>query len=333
MKKLTQKLVLSVITMALVVVALGTSTFAWFTLTNSASVQQFHAQITAGEGIEVSVGTWNSTSSEYELLSTSLWFTVLPSSVIQQYIVNEYGGSLAEPTFTFSDVTSTNGVAFTTYDLDTNTPDTAPASSYLSITLYFRSATAKDIVWSSATLGGGTKDWDVNVDTFVQRTGQSYGTDVVGYEQLPVAAWTAARVSVTGLVGTASGVSTTAGYQAPADTDGPVYNSQADIASYDLQGTGPYTLGGGAYGAGSYAEASGKTLSLTATPTVFATDSTLGDKVLTLIDGALLAEPDYFGGSVVVNVWIEGWDADTYDAIFDTQLFVQLGFTTATASV
>ena len=65
---------------------------------------------------------------------------------------------------------------------------------------------------------------------------------------------------------------------------------------------------------------------------VFATDSTLGDKVLTLVDGALTTHPTYFGGSVVVNVWIEGWDADTYDAIFDTQLNVQLGFTTTTVT-
>ena len=58
MKKLTQKLVLSVITMALVVVALGTSTFAWFTLQNTASLEQFSGQVTAGEGMEVSLGTW-----------------------------------------------------------------------------------------------------------------------------------------------------------------------------------------------------------------------------------------------------------------------------------
>ena len=63
MKNLTRKLMLSIVAIALVVIALGTSTFAWFTLSNKASVGQFNAEVTAGQGMELSLdgNNWYST--------------------------------------------------------------------------------------------------------------------------------------------------------------------------------------------------------------------------------------------------------------------------------
>ena len=56
MTKLTRKLLLSVLTVVLTVVALGTTTFAWFTLTNTAQIQSFDAEIIADSGIEIAIG-------------------------------------------------------------------------------------------------------------------------------------------------------------------------------------------------------------------------------------------------------------------------------------
>ena len=53
MSKLSRKLVLSVLTLVLSVVALGTTTFAWFALGQSATIDQFQLQATAGEGLEI----------------------------------------------------------------------------------------------------------------------------------------------------------------------------------------------------------------------------------------------------------------------------------------
>ena len=56
MTKMTRKLLLSIITVVLTVVALGTTTFAWFTLTNTAQIQEFEAKIIADSGIEIAIG-------------------------------------------------------------------------------------------------------------------------------------------------------------------------------------------------------------------------------------------------------------------------------------
>ncbi|PKK87036.1 MAG: hypothetical protein CVV63_02405, partial [Tenericutes bacterium HGW-Tenericutes-8] len=43
-------------------------------------------------------------------------------------------------------------------------------------------------------------------------------------------------------------------------------------------------------------------------------------------NGVTFPDDDFFYGKVTVRVWIEGWDADLYDAVFATSLSVALGF-------
>ena len=55
MKKLTRKLFISVLVAVFAFVALGTSTYAWITMSTTAEVQQFEAEVAAGTaGIELS---------------------------------------------------------------------------------------------------------------------------------------------------------------------------------------------------------------------------------------------------------------------------------------
>ena len=55
-KNLTKKLFLSVLTLAFAVISLGASTYAWFVLSESASVQSFSGTVSAGEsGLEIAV--------------------------------------------------------------------------------------------------------------------------------------------------------------------------------------------------------------------------------------------------------------------------------------
>ena len=55
-KNLTKKLMLSVLTLAFAVVSLGASTFAWFTTSPSAKVEQVETAVIGGSGIEIGVG-------------------------------------------------------------------------------------------------------------------------------------------------------------------------------------------------------------------------------------------------------------------------------------
>ena len=97
MRKLTTKLLFAIISVAFALVALGTTTFAWFTLSDTATVSTFDAQITAGEGIEISLDDIN-------------YYTTIPANVIQDKI-NALNVEL-------KDVTSINGKQFYYFNSD-----------------------------------------------------------------------------------------------------------------------------------------------------------------------------------------------------------------------
>lgn len=323
MRKLTQKLVLSVVTMALVVIALGTSTFAWFTLTNKASVGQFTGQVTAGEGIEISLGDWDDVNEVYDAPSTNtVWYTVLPSAVIQAYITNMYDS------FRFDNLTSADGSAMRNEALS---PVTYSRSArYIEFVLYFRSTAAKTITWNQASLTGLAQPWTVNVPSFLSSDNSTTWTI---NQQVQVAAWTGARISV-------DGDTTTVVYQAPSGLTGGVYNSNEGVASYDLGlfdhdsdgGTTPevYVPGEGTgtpYGAAAYGILAGKTTTFgTVLPTIASTTDVNASPASVLTLGNLTS--GYYLGNLTVRVWIEGFDADTFDAIFNAPLAVQIAFGT-----
>lgn len=318
MRKLTQKLVLSVVTMALVVIALGTSTFAWFTLTNSATVSNFQAQVTSGEGIEVSLGTWESNAATITGTNTPAWFTVLPSSAISARLTEKYGTSLK-----LVDLTSTNGV-----DLVNLAGDDALLGQYVELDLFFRSTAAKTINWSTASMTSvAPKSWTVDVPTFVAANGEPYGTTVSGAASMQVAAWTAARISIAG--GGLFGLSaTTRVYQAPEvaytsqSLTGTVFNSIAlPSETYDEVGGGVNLFGAPAYQKAKDNTYVAPDVSSLVLPTL--TDLASAVSIITLAN----SDGSYYYGHVKVRVWLEGWDADTFDSLFTTGLIVQLGFT------
>ena len=79
-KNLTKKLMLSVLTLAFAVVSLGASTFAWFTISDSAKIGTVNATVTGGSGIEVAVGTINwGTHTEY-------YVNEIPQTKVQEII-------------------------------------------------------------------------------------------------------------------------------------------------------------------------------------------------------------------------------------------------------
>lgn len=110
MRKLTTKLLFAIISAAFALVALGTTTFAWFTLTNEATISPFNAEITAGEGIEISLDGTN-------------FYTTIPATVIQAKI-NSMNIEL-------KDVTSSDGIVMTKIDGTTPGTTTVPFLSTL----------------------------------------------------------------------------------------------------------------------------------------------------------------------------------------------------------
>lgn len=129
MRKLTTKLLFAIISAAFALVALGTTTFAWFTLTNEAEISQFDAQITAGEGIEISLDNAN-------------FYTTIPDSVIK--------AKIDTMNLELKDLTSKDGISLMELDGDEVAFLTTPGTnknSYIQFDLWVRSPKAGTTVY------------------------------------------------------------------------------------------------------------------------------------------------------------------------------------------
>lgn len=132
MTKLTRKLMISVFTLAFALVTLGASTFAWFTLTSTASVTGVSANMTSGEGIEVSVDGRN-------FVNNLTW------SLIKSQIDNAPENSFSNiETIRLDAVTTADGYTFKKFNESSDLVDAIAGVDYLEIPIWFRSPT-KDI--------------------------------------------------------------------------------------------------------------------------------------------------------------------------------------------
>ena len=179
MSKMTRKLFLSILAVVLTVFALGSTTFAWFTLTNSAEVEAFEAEIIASSGIEFAINT----GGDPEELA---WKTTLKAEDIEAYIVQQY------TTFLFSDVTSSNGTSFSALSGD---------ASFLTIPLLFRSDNVDEIYWSAVELVGEN-------DTFTTRVPftNEHNADIEANGSFTVNPADAFRISMVGEIDASANV-------------------------------------------------------------------------------------------------------------------------------
>lgn len=137
MNKLSKKLVLSILTLVLTVVALGANTYAWFTLGNNANTGEFTATIEAGEGLEI------------QLVGDSSWYNELPAGLISEKIKG----------VRFAALTSVDGI-----NLNNITGAEAAAGTYVEFQLKFRSLTQGNVYLTDYSLTGevSTKLADIN---------------------------------------------------------------------------------------------------------------------------------------------------------------------------
>ncbi|MCF7930282.1 MAG: hypothetical protein K9L02_02105, partial [Acholeplasmataceae bacterium] len=290
-----RKLVLSALTVVLTVVALGTTTFAWFTLTNTAVVQPFEAQIVADTGIEVSLDTID-------------WYTTLTTDLIETYIFDTYGA------FRFTHVTTATGYSsFNTLGASglTNT-----SAGYLEIPVHFRSNSADAIDWTAVTLTSPLSPWLSDV-AFTSTTGA-----VTAGGSIPQDASNAMRVSVQGIV--AADPAHVVVFERAATNNNNVVLGGDGVTPVDYSN-------GGVGNAGSYNYYYAKTGAL-----VPGTDAVVVAPAVTLINDAnaqrvldLTADTTYgtaFYGSLTIRVWLEGWDADSYNSLLARMISASFTF-------
>ncbi|MBN2300471.1 MAG: hypothetical protein JXC31_04710 [Acholeplasmataceae bacterium] len=304
MNNIARKLVLSALTVVLTVAALGTTTFAWFTLTNTAVVQPFEAQIVADTGIEVALGA----APSGDLLQLD-WVTALLTEDVEAYIASSYGG-----TFRFNHVTTSNGVDFFTLGIGELSGAT---TGYLELPLHFRSNSANAIDWTAVTLTGGSLPWTSDVaftaasGTFYP-SGSSFNVDASDSMRISIQEVAGARTSPAAVV-----------YEKPAAGTNLYLGTGGDftdLVALDDDNEGAY---------GSYNYYFAKTGQLPfgsgAVITASSISAVVSEQVLQLTDGVAAGAGNTYYGQVVIRVWLEGYDQNAYNSVLAR--LISAGFT------
>jgi hypothetical protein len=319
MTKITRKLLLSIITVVLTVVALGTTTFAWFTLTNTSAIQPFEADIVADSGIEVALGAHNTGETNPTALN---WVTTLTTEAIQTYIESEYNAGR----IVFNHVTTADGVNFMTLGALAMTSTT---SGYLEIPLNFRSDTANQIDWTSVGVTSDADPWtvDVNFTDFGDVARVAGGT-------VAVDASNSMRIA---MISQAAYGGFTVAYEKPSsaanhvlgvggDLRGPLSNLDGILGNSD-----DYL---GSDGSMNYYYQKNNSLPFGAdNVTTLATQTVIdADQVIQMVDvsgSPIDYQADWFG-QVMIRVWLEGWDANTFNSVLSRTISVQFVFSGVT---
>jgi hypothetical protein len=293
MRKLTTKLLFAIISAAFALVALGTTTFAWFTLTNEAKISQFNAQITAGEGIEIS-------------LDDKTYYTTIPASEIQDKIT--------ELKVSLKDVTSTDGKSFKYFRAESSIVyNNETIKPYIEFDLYVRSPEANAKIalnyYTFSSFDGGTSGTTWTADAkFISSFSEEENVIYVNAgEPGTYYAHAALRMSLTPVTGGSEG-------------DAQVYQAPEEENVNKVIETEPIEQGMVSY----YKAKNGEdSIDISGVEIANALVEPSKNPILQL---STTAQPDgYYYGTVVVRIWIEGWDPDCFNAILNSKINVSFG--------
>lgn len=332
---MTKKFLVSIMAIALTAIALGASTFAWFTLQKVNTVGQISMTVTGDVGLEISLDgkTWKN-----ELTSPDIeaWMAANASSLV------------------LSDTTSANGVLIQKREISAGTLSNASENvDYLKITFYFRALTNEPSIYlvdeqTETTLGQFYTTAPTNGGTWISSKGVSWKPDVsfenaegdvidTGTAASNYYASQALRLSFYNHTISADAFTVANGVTA---VSVPATGATATIFDLSKDPTRGY---GFAYGAKSYFEAkTGTTITLpTTTPTTINELTTVDDSYTVnnnnSLVSTLVAQTEKNGnqqiyiGAATMFMWLEGWDGDCFDSIFKDQIKVQLQFKQAKA--
>ncbi|HHT99241.1 MAG TPA: hypothetical protein GXZ79_04095, partial [Acholeplasma sp.] len=196
MSKLSKKLILSVLTLVLTVVALGATTFAWFTLGNEATVGQVRGTITAGEGLEIRIAQGQKGyvgGTVADITGFESWYTNLPSSKLVEFLEIKYHEN--HNRIDLKALTTEDGVKL--FGMNTSTPAAGNSGAYIEYALEVRSQTPGYLYVSSAKLEGASVSWVADTNYFVVENIRA----VADQTTVVVSAADAARLSVEGNTG------------------------------------------------------------------------------------------------------------------------------------
>lgn len=299
MTKLRKKLLLSVLTLALTFIALGSTTFAWFTLGNTATANAFTGTVQAGQGIDIA----------FEDSSLTEWskYNWTSSVDLQTKILSA---------FRFKDLTSSDGVTFKSLSNGVDSGSAEVNKDYVEINLVVRSLGKLTDLNLKNVAGVSSTSFNWNVDANVKEsTGEGYEFQVGGTSP----SWNALnamRVSFTTVDNTTKTATKVISFELTDTTH----------AVADASATGLAFRYADAKGFKVTANASAKFPALAKTIEALEVNGSYADDLNIKLNDGVVEYASYNdaadnGGNtyyiykVTVRVWMEGWDGDCINAI------------------
>ncbi len=215
--KLTRKLLIAVMTLVVTAIALGTTTYAWFTIGERVAVEDIKMQVKAGEGLEIAympTSITDPTSTELSYVKT------LQSEHIYEMLMKDYFpeiesvGGTGQPeswqdawteNFEMDAVTSEDGKTFQKieeekdeypylYSLTEEPNGISKANNFIEFKLAFRTLSTEklDLFWDHVSLTSKGVEWAPEVPFTSAITDEQVPTETLEYYY----AANAARISI-----------------------------------------------------------------------------------------------------------------------------------------
>ena len=298
-----RKLSISILAVVFAVVAMGATTFAWFTITNTAKINQFEVQVTAGSGFEIAVTTVGEDPSAWKSTITKEEVYAAIGNVVLKDLTSEDGETFYPISKIGVDVNGAND-----YKLGDAVTD-----GYAEFDIHFRSkaeGTVKlNMTETDITSKGKTKVADVAfAEAYTGGDSFTATSDVLAY------AMNAVRMAIIesntlkvilekaeATLNTAGTLDNTVGFGKDHTKGALAYyiaKNQIDITGIDLSGLAePITQEFG--------------------------DTAYTTKIADIATGP---SNEWYTGKITVRIWLEGWDAECLNVIFNDHLKVNIQF-------
>lgn len=296
MKKITKKLLMAILSVSFALVALGTVTFAWFTLTNITTIDSFDIDVSTTEGIEVAFGDEDE------------WFTEIDTQTMTGYLretaLDNFDG--------LKPVTSPDGVKFyTREDRNQENPLTNPVfDGYVVFQLRFRSLIADTAIYLSPETVMSDPDPDGITWTSDAQFINSKGEEIKVGDEVTFYVANAARMSFD------DGANNLFVYELPDNSYGDELDEKFGNYSHSDNQLEEGKITPIANGAISYYNRKHSLNQLKDYEEIElaqANTSFLGAKPIAVTSTPLTG--GYYETSITVRIWLEGWDADCMDPI------------------
>lgn len=319
MNKITKKMFTAILSVTFSLVALGTVTFAWITLTNNVTLLPIDLNVSSYGGIEVALGNEDDMAKAYYG-----YFTDVKKSSLITFLQNKGYDVEDDKNFELKYVTSSDGIIFK--DMDGNPVDDQTGG-YLKFDLTLRTQTAGASVYLSpkTALTSERKMWTADAEF-----DNAHGIHIMPGDVLPYSLANSARMAFTSEQNGSNDVEDFI-YERPMFAMDSPDDYEIDYLLYDdFYGNYSHAEGGKPEegGAIAYFNAKHRNHKDASQAELAKTKSSfIKQKPIAVFNG----KPDedgFYYATISVSIWLEGWDADSINAALGGTLTVDIQFTT-----